>query len=80
MQYFPSNFRSALYRGLRPNVTTMGVSNFVYFYVASGLRNLVPDGLETTQTDLIINALAGKFFVLLLKLLRSHSMVSQIVN
>lgn len=40
----------------------MGVSNFVYFYIASGLRNFIPDGLENTQTDLIINALAGKLF------------------
>lgn len=53
--------RSALYRGLKPNVTAMGVSNFVYFYTASGLRNLVPEGLESTKTDLLINALAGKF-------------------
>lgn len=41
----------------------MGVSNFVYFYVATGLRNLVPDGLETTTSDLVINAIAGEFFL-----------------
>lgn len=58
-----NNFRSALYRGLRPNVTTMGVSNFVYFYVATGLRNLIPDGLETTTTDLVINAVSGEFLI-----------------
>lgn len=40
----------------------MGVSNFVYFYTATGLKNLVPEGLESTKIDLIINAIAGKLF------------------
>nr|CAI5857557.1 unnamed protein product [Callosobruchus analis] len=44
---------TSLYRGLRVTVTTMGVSNFVYFYTFHGMKGFVPEEMEVPFTGLL---------------------------
>ncbi|RZC38980.1 peroxisomal membrane protein PMP34 [Asbolus verrucosus] len=49
-----------LYRGVKPALTTLGVSNFIYFYAFHGLKSLKLSGCRNpTQTDLILSIIAG---------------------
>ncbi|KAJ8960185.1 hypothetical protein NQ318_003908 [Aromia moschata] len=56
---------NSLYRGIKPVITTLGVSNFVYFYAFHGLKSLLPKHAESAKTDLIISMAAGVVNVLL---------------
>ncbi|VEN50992.1 unnamed protein product [Callosobruchus maculatus] len=56
---------TALYRGLRPTVTTMGVSNFVYFYTFHGMKGFVPEEMVNSRTDFVLSIIAGVANVLL---------------
>ncbi|KAJ3648880.1 hypothetical protein Zmor_020649 [Zophobas morio] len=48
-----------LYRGIKPALTTLGVSNFIYFYAFHGLKSLRLNCKNPTQTDLILSIVAG---------------------
>ncbi|KAJ8933168.1 hypothetical protein NQ314_014175 [Rhamnusium bicolor] len=54
----------ALYRGIKPVITTIGVSNFVYFYAFHGFKSLLPKYLESSKTDLLLSIAAGVVNVL----------------
>ncbi|CAH2005784.1 unnamed protein product [Acanthoscelides obtectus] len=56
---------TALYRGLRVTVTTMGVSNFVYFYTFHGIKGLIPPERVSSRTDFLLSIAAGVANVLL---------------
>jgi adenine nucleotide transporter 17 len=49
-----------LYRGIKPALTTLGVSNFIYFYAFHGLKSLkLNNCVNPTQTDLMLSIVAG---------------------
>ncbi|EFA05880.1 peroxisomal membrane protein PMP34 [Tribolium castaneum] len=49
-----------LYRGIKPQLTTLGISNFIYFYAFHGLKSLKLNNCKNpTQTDLILSIVAG---------------------
>lgn len=53
--------RESLYRGLRPVLTSLCASGFVYFYTFHGLRAVFSDGTQkhSAVKDLALGALAG---------------------
>ncbi|XP_018566096.1 peroxisomal membrane protein PMP34 [Anoplophora glabripennis] len=56
----------SLYRGIKPVITSAGISNFVYFYTFHGLKSLLPKYVEiNAKTDLVISTIAGVVNVLL---------------
>lgn len=56
----------ALYKGMKPVLGTLGLSNFIYFYTFHGFKSLLPKNFTVTaQTDLLISITAGITNVLL---------------
>ncbi|CAH0551021.1 unnamed protein product [Brassicogethes aeneus] len=54
------------YRGLKPVLTSMGVSNFIYFYSFHGFKSLMPKNYQiTSKTDLAFSIASGIINVLL---------------
>ena len=53
-------FRLRLYRGMRSTLQSVGVSQFIYFYVFHGLKKIVGGGnRQSAGTDLIFACAAG---------------------
>ena len=65
------SFRSTLYRGLQPVLTSLYCSNFVYFYTFNGMKAIATSkGVNATPTrDLIFGYLSGIALLLILPFL-----------
>lgn len=53
-------FSESLYRGIKPVIASIGISNFIYFYTFHGVKNLLKKHIEiSAKTDLVISTIAG---------------------